>query len=58
MQITITKEVMKSQIEVLRAYLQTVGIDLKQMNAYNCLSKMYGFPDWNTLSAALKNEEN
>ena len=58
MQITLTKEIMKSQIEVLRAYLKVVGIELGQQNAYNCLSKMYGFPDWNTLSAALKNEEN
>ena len=58
MQINLTKDVIKSQVEVMRTYLKVVDIELKQMNAYNCLSKMYGFSDWNTLSATLKKEEN
>ncbi len=58
MKINITKEVLKSQAAVMRAFLKVNGQELTQSSAYILLSKIYGFKDWNTLSAALKNEVN
>jgi len=50
-QITLSKEVIKRQVEILRKELHQ---DIKQMVAYEIISKLYGFPDWNHFSAFLK----
>jgi hypothetical protein len=54
MNVTLTKEFIKNQILLMREFLKTGGMDIKQSNAYNLLARMYGFKDWNTLSAMLK----
>jgi hypothetical protein len=57
MNISINKDVLKSQAEVIRAYLKVAGMDLSQSSAYQLLAKLYGFNGWNELSAALKIED-
>jgi hypothetical protein len=54
MQLKITKEVLKRQIEVMRAYLKEKEITLSQSHSYELLSKIYGARNWNTLSAMIK----
>ncbi len=57
MQITITKERLKSQVKIIREFLATKDFNLTQSSAYILLAKLHGCKDWNILSAILKNEE-
>lgn len=56
MKIEITKDLLKAQIKILREYLKAADFELSQSSAYHAVSKMYGFENWNTLSAHLKEE--
>ena len=57
MQIDITKETLKKQVQRLRATLLEAKTVIGQSTAYHLLSIVYGFKNWNTLSAMLKREE-
>lgn len=53
MKIELNKELIKRQVTILKESLHE---KLSRSAAYNVLSKMYGFENWNTLSAFLNNE--
>ncbi len=56
-QITLTKEVLKEQVKIIREFLKKNDYTLSQSATYNLLALMYGIKDWNTLVAAI-NEGN
>ncbi len=53
----VNKETIKRQVKVIRDFLAANEISLNQSSAYNCVSKMYGFENWNTFSAFLNKKE-
>jgi hypothetical protein len=57
MQIELTKDILKSQVKILREFLKANDIQLTQSSAYIVLSKIHGFHDWHELSEELKNKE-
>jgi len=54
MNITLSKELLKAQVKIVREFLKEGNMNLTQSTAYILVSKMYGQKDWNTLSALLK----
>jgi hypothetical protein len=57
MQITITKEVLREQIKILREFLKEKGQDVTQTSCYHLLANMYGLRNWHVLSARLLGEK-
>lgn len=64
MQLTINKETLKTQANVIRAFLRSgacekchTSMSITQSSAYTLLAMLYGYRGWNELSAALKEEE-
>ncbi len=54
MKMTINKEIIKSQVKILR---ESLTEKISQSAAYNIISKMYGFDSWNHLNAELTTKE-
>ena len=52
--IELSKELIKRQIPILK---DSLNEKISTSAAYNVLSKMYGFENWNTLSAFLNNND-
>lgn len=50
----LSKDQIKHCVKVLRELLQERNIDLKQGHALEIFSKVFGFSDWNTAAALLK----
>ena len=55
----LTKELLKKQVNIIRNFLKEGSNtnDISQSAAYSLLSKIYGFPNWDTMSAYLKSKE-
>lgn len=55
MHLTITKDVLKTQVKLLREFLPSNV--LTQSSAYECIARIHGWQSWNELSAAIVKEE-
>jgi Glyoxalase superfamily protein len=54
MKIEINSKSIKAQAKLLKDFVNEKYPDFKLSNAYQAISIMYGFKDWNFLSAYLK----
>ena len=53
MQIILNKELIKSQVGLLREFLNK---EITQSSGYEAISKIYGFNNWNTFKSFLDKE--
>jgi hypothetical protein len=55
MQLSLNKELLKKQAKIMQEFIRLEnGEKMKLSNCYECIAKMWGYKNWNTLSANLK----
>ena len=54
----LSKELIKKEVQALLEFINAGGVKaLKTSSAYQCIAKIHGYKDWNTLKAFLDKSE-
>lgn len=55
--IEVTRASVARMVARLREFLLQGGVNIRQSNGYECVSRILGFPNWNVMSARFPNED-